>query len=445
MNFLTKNIERFLLPLATKLSANPFLKSISDGFAILLPITVMGAIFTLLANAQIPQYQAIIQSIGIKEIIGFVPKVTTEMLALYAVILISYSLAHKIGMGKYALLIGGLSLFSFLLLIPLGVLADPKDPSTLIPGVLATKWLGAAGLFSSMIVGLIVPLIYKFVIDRNWVIKMPDGVPPTIQKSFSALIPAFIIGIIMCTVRAGFAMSSFNSVNEFIYTIIQKPLTSLGASPLTFIVLILFSSLLWFFGLHGGMIVMPFISILYASASLENLEALASGQPFPNMIVEASWFLYASIGGAGGTLGLCILMAFIAKSNRYKTFGKLAIIPGVFGINEPVTFGLPIVLNTITLLPFMITPVATFLISYLAITLGLVPSLNGAQIPMGTPVLLSGWLGGGLKVLLLQALLVSIQVAIYYPFFKILDRQAIFEERDTGAGELQEAASSSEE
>ena len=174
---------------------------------------------------------------------------------------------------------------------------------------------------------------------------------------------------------------------------------------------------------------MPFINVLYTAAGLENLEAYANGAA-DNLITNASWVTFASIGGAGGTLGLCIIMCFMAKSTRYKTLGKLAS-SGLCGINEPITFGLPMVLNTIMIIPLIITPITTFLISYILINIGVIPPLNGTTIPLGTPVVFGGLVAGGWKVAILQVALIAVQILIYLPFFKALDRQAVLEEKET--------------
>lgn len=430
MDKFTSLLEKVLLPIANKLSTNRFLKAISSGFSVLLPITMAGAIFTLLANLQIGLYQTFVTATHLKEIFSFAPTVTTDMLAIYAVFFIGKSLADELSLDKHSVIIGALSLFAFLLVIPLGVtgIATESQEVVTIAGAVPTTYLGSAGLFTAMILGLIVPCIYSLFIKYNIVIKLPEQVPPTIAKSFSALLPAFAIAFIFGLVRYGFSLTEFGHLNNFIYTIIKTPLTHLGASPLTFIVFIIMCSLMWFFGLHGGMIVMPFITALYTTAGLENLAAFAEGTQIPNMITQANWALYASLGGAGGTLGLCIIMFFFAKSARYKALGKLALPAGICGINEPITFGLPVVLNTIMLIPLLLTPVVTFIISYISMAVGLVPYPNGVGVPLGTPVVFSGLVSVGWQAAALQVILIVIQVVIYYPFFKVLDKQACEEE-----------------
>lgn len=337
-------------------------------------------------------------------------------------------MCEKLGEQSNATIAGTLSLMVFFLLIPLGVQGGEGDAMVTIAAALGTQWLGAAGLFSAMIIGLIVPTIYVFLLHKNLTIKMPESVPSTISKSFSALVPGFIIAFLFCLVRYGMSMTSYGNLNQFIYTMLQTPLTSLGASPFTFVIFTIMCSLMWFFGLHGGMIVMPFLTMLYQAPALENLEAYAAGVDLPNMITKSCWPVYASLGGAGGTIGLCIAMLLFTKSQRYKTLGKLALPAGLCGINEPITFGLPMVLNTIMIIPLILTPIVTFALAYFCTAAGIVPPLNGAEVPLGTPVIFSGWLTGGIRVGILQVVLIAIQFVMYLPFIKVLDRQALKEE-----------------
>lgn len=429
MNKLISVLEKRLVPIASKVQQNRYLRSVSNGFASLLPILMIGAIFTLVGSFQFEPYQQFIEVTNIKQIVSYAPAVTTDMLSLYAVYMISRTLSANLDMEKEAPIIGALSLFSFLLLIPLGASEVQGETLVEVSNALSMQWLGAPGLFTAMIVALLVPTLYRWVVNSGLTFTMPEGVPPTVSKSFSALVPGFIIAIVFSLTRFIFGLTSYGDINNFIYTVVQQPLTNLGASPITFIIFIILCSIMWFFGIHGGLVVMPFLTVLYTPATLENLEAYGAGETLPNLITRASWPIFSSLGGAGGTLGLVLVLTFFAKSERYKSLGKLALPSGLVGINEPVTFGLPVVLNPIIVIPFILTPVITFLLSYFATVVGIIPPLNGVEIPLGTPVIFSAWLAGGARTALFQLFLILVQVAIYYPFARILDREALKEEQ----------------
>lgn len=426
MKKLSESLEKFLVPLATKLSSNKYLGAISGGFTYLLPVVMIGALFTLFSSLNIEAYQTFITNIGLKNVLSFASTVTTDMLAVYAVFLIGKSLGEKLGYEKESTIAGALSLVVFLMMIPLTPI---EGDGGVITNFLGTKYLGAPGLFSAIIIALIVSRLYILFIEKNIVIKMPDSVPPTISKSFSGILPGLAIVLIFSFVRQGFSSSSYGDFNTCIYTIIQSPLVKLGASPVTYCILIAMCSIMWFFGIHGGLIVMPILSVLYLPGTMENLAAFQAGAEIPNIIAQSTWMLLASLGGAGGTLGLCILMLLKSKSSRYKTLGKLAIAPGICGINEPITFGFPMVLNTVMLIPMIVTPIVTFLISYACMSAGIVPYPNGVQVALGTPAILSGLMCIGWQGAVLQVVLILIQIGIYLPFFNIVDKQALKEEQ----------------
>lgn len=435
MEKLTGLVEKYLLPLAEKLSSNKYLSAVSSGFQTMLPMIMVGAIFTLFQTLQIGPYQAFIKALHLDVILGFAPAVTTNMLAIYGVAFIAYALIQNSDDKQDALVNAGLAIMIFMLMIPQGVTGLAKDGVEVVTvsGAYDTRFLGAPGLFSAIIIGLLVPTIYQWITKRGWVIKMPDGVPPAVAKSFNSLIPAFIICILFSLVRYGFSLTSFKNFNLFVYTILQEPLLSVGTSPIAFIILIFCCSFFWFFGIHGGQIVNPIISAVYLPLAVENLDALQKGvaqSNLPNLISQSCWLVYSSIGGGGCTIGLVICMLLFAKSSRYKQLGRLAAPASLCGINEPITFGLPIVLNPVMLIPFIITPIVTFTTAYLCTVVGIVPPLNGVQIQVGTPILLSAWMTGGLKIMILQFVLVLVSTCLYFPFFKTLDNKALEEEKE---------------
>lgn len=419
-------MEKSLIPFANKLSQNKVLKAISGGFSALLPIIMVGAIASLLSGLNIEAYQNLITAIGLKPIVVYISAYTTNMMAVYAVFSIGHSMAKQLECKDQAILVGIISLMVFLLTIPLGV---SKDEVT-IAAAISTTYFGAPGLFTAMIIGCIVPFIYNIFVKNHIVIKMPDGVPPQISNGFSAIIPAVCITAVFAAIRQLCALTSFGTLSGLIYGLLKTPLSSLTNSPVTFVILLLFCNILWFFGIHGGMVTMSFLSMLYMAPALENLEAMAAGQPLPNMLTNTWWFTFAQLGGSGGIIGLAVCMFFFAKSERYKTLGKIAILPALCSISEPLVFGVPLVLNVVMLIPMILSPLCCFLSSYLMTSIGVLPYLNGIQLSTGTPVILAGFLAGGWRAAIWQVVLVALQFAIYFPFFRMVDKQALEEEKN---------------
>lgn len=419
-------MEKTLIPFANKLSQNKVLKAISGGFSALLPIIMVGAIASLLSGLNIEVYQNFITSIGLKTIVSYISAYTTNMMAIYAVFSIGNSMAKQLECKDQSILVGIISLMVFLLTIPLGV---SKDEIT-IAAAISTTYFGAPGLFTAMIIGCVVPLIYNIFVKHHIVIKMPDGVPPQIANGFSAIIPAVCITAVFAAIRQLCALTSFGTLSGLIYGLLKTPLSHLTNSPITFVVLLLFCNILWFFGIHGGMVTMSFLSMLYMAPALENLEAMAAGQPLPNMLTNTWWFTFAQLGGSGGIIGLAVCMFLFSKSERYKTLGKIAILPALCSISEPIVFGVPLVLNVMMLIPMILSPLCCFLTSYLMTSIGVLPYLNGIQLSTGTPIVLAGFLAGGWRAAIWQIVLVALQAVLYFPFFRMVDKQALEEEKN---------------
>lgn len=420
-------MERTLIPFSAKLSASKVLRAISGGFSSLLPIIMVGAIASLLSGLGIAPYQDFITSSGLKPVITMVTDYTTNMMALYAVFSIAHAMASQLECKQQATLVGLTTLVAFLMCIPLGV----GKGEALVPAAMGTMYFGAAGLFTAMLLGVLIPLIYNVFIKRNIVIKMPDGVPPQIASGFSAIIPAACVVVVMLVLRQLCTLTPFGTINDLVYGLLRAPLSALSASPATFVVLLVICNLLWFFGIHGGMVTMAFLSMLYMAPALENLDAYAAGAALPNLLTNTWWFTFAQLGGSGGIIGLALCMVLLAKSQRYKTLSKIAILPALCSISEPIVFGLPLVLNPLMFVPMILSPLICFASSYAMTLAGILPYLNGIQLSTGTPVLLSGFLAGGWVAAVWQVVLIALQFAIYFPFFRIIDKQALSEEKQS--------------
>ncbi len=427
MEQLQDAMQRTLVPIADKLSHAKILRAISGGFSMLLPIIMVGALASLLSGFNVQAYQDFIASNGLDEIFSFISTYTTNMIAIYAAFAIGKSMADELGLTKQSAIVGITVLFTFLLIKPTGATQDDVT----ITGVISTTYFGAAGLFTAMILGCVVPFIYYLFVKHNVTIKMPEGVPPFIERSFASIIPVACICVLFVVVRQLCLLTPYGTFDDMIYSILKAPLGSLSESPLTFALLCFICNLLWFFGIHGGMVVMPFISMLYLTPALENLEAYALGATLPNMLTNTWWFTFVQMGGSGGIIGLTILMTFFAKSARYRQLGRMAIVPAICGISEPVVFGTPLVLNVLMLIPMLAAPLLSFGLTYAMTVVGIVPVLNGIQVSSGTPILMSGFLAGGWQAAAWQIVIVLLQMLVYLPFFKMMDKQSYDEEHQS--------------
>ena len=418
-------LESVLMPLAEKIGKNKYLIAIRDGFLLSMPLLIVGSFFLLVANFPIPGWTDFWARFFGDNWASYFSKptdATFSIMAVLAVIGIGYSFAEQMNVDK--LFGAAIALVSWFLIMPYEILVDGGSSVTGIP----LNWVGSKGIFVGIIVAFLSVHIYAWVNKKGWVIKMPDGVPPTVSMSFSALIPAGVSILVFFIMNIVFAMTPYKNAFNFIFTILQTPLLRLGNTLPAMVIAYIFLHLFWFFGVNGGSVVGAVFNPILQTLSADNLAAFQAGQALPNIISQQFQDLFATFGGCGSTLSLLIAMLLFCHSKRIKELGKLALIPGVFGINEPIVFGLPIVLNPMILIPFMLVPTINIVISYFCMSIGLVPLCTGVAIPWTMPVVLSGFLATGWQGAVLQLLLLILGVFIYMPFIKMMDKQYLEDE-----------------
>lgn len=411
-------LQDILGPIAYKLDANRYLTAIKSGFFGAMSLLILGSIFLLFANLPINGYPEFMESIlGADWSTYFmIPyQMTMDIMTPFVIIGIAKSLSNYYKVDD----LGGmvLALAAFLIVTPHIVNAD---------GALGipTVNLSASGLFVGMITAILSTEIYRAVVQKGWIIKMPESVPANVARSFSSLIPGLFILLTFNFIRIGFSFTSFGTAHSFIFEVLQRPLLALGASLPALLIVLLLEGLLWSFGIHGSQIVGSVMQPIWLSLTAENQAAFAAGEALPNIINYQFYSNFVKMGGAGATIGLALACLLFAKAKQYKTLGKLALGPGLFNINEPLTFGVPIVMNPIMLIPFILMPLIMAILSYIVMGLGLVPITNGTNIPWTTPPIFSGFLLSGWRGALWQTIQIGISIVIYYPFLRIVDRKA---------------------
>jgi len=412
---------------------NKYIKAVSNGMVFIMTPIIIGSIFTLLGNIPINGYSDYLSAHGISQILNLASNFTTNIMAILTVFTVSYSLAKEFKKNASdSAMAGLLSIIGFFIVTPL---SQTKIDNVLTDYV-SFDWIGEKGLFVAIIIGLLTSRIYIYCLDKGFTIKMPKGVPPAVSSSFAALIPGFTIAILSLIIAAVFKLTPYGSLDQLIYTCVQIPLQGVGGSFGGLLVVIIGVGILWFFGLHGdNILIMGLLYPIYLALDMQNLQAYQAGKVLPNIVGYQFIVCYTEVAGTGITIGLALLMVFLAKSKQFKIIGKLAIPTSCFEINEPVIFGTPIVLNPIMLAPFLLTPLVCSIFAYVATAIGLVPRLNGVQIPWSTPPIISGILEGSWKIAVLQVVIIAISVAIYYIPFKIMDKRAYEMEQSSGFDE----------
>lgn len=425
-----KKLEKVLMPLAEAIGRNKYLMSIRDGFLLSTPLLIGGSIFLLIANFPIPAWIEFLEGTVVNQATGrtlasYIAKpadATFTIMAVFAVMGIAYSFAEKLGTNK--LFGAATALVSWFLIMPYTVTGE-VDVNGVAQAVSLTGvplgWLGAKGIFVGIFCAFISVHIYTFVEKRGWTIKMPAGVPPTVEESFAALIPAAVVMVIFFAVNLIFGYMG-TDVFQIIFEFLQTPLLNLGDTLGAMVIAYIFLHIFWFFGVNGGSVVGAVFNPILQTLSAGNV----AGEH--HIICQQFQDLFATFGGAGSTLSLVIAMLLFCKSKRIKNLGKMSLVPGIFGINEPILFGLPIVLNPAMLVPFILVPTINIVISYFAMAMNFVPICSGVNIPWTTPLVISGFLATNWAGALLQAALLVLGVFIYMPFIKILDKQYLQEE-----------------
>ena len=408
-NFMNK-FEEKLGPIAAKLSSNRYLNAIQAGFLVAMPLVVIGSLLLVIALVPIPAISSFFASTGIQ---GFLLKyngAATDIIGIFVLAGLVDNLAKTYKLDRIATVAIAISGYLVLTEVSFGS-------------------FGSANLFLVMFVGIASTEIVRFVIEKNWTIKMPEAVPEAVSASFTALIPAFVSITVMNIIRAIFALTSFGTAANFINTVVQMPLLKLGGTLPAVLIFIFFEMTLWSFGIHGSNIVGAVFSPIFTALTIENQQAVAAGLTPTNVINAQFYQNFVRLGGAGANLGLALVMFLFARSLRYKQLARLAIGPLAFQVNEPVIFGFPLVMNPIMMIPFIFGPMVIAIICYVAMKTGIVPCTNGANIPWNTPPVVSGFILCGWRGLLLQLVCLGVNALCWLPFFMIEDRKAYKEEQ----------------
>jgi len=424
-------LESKLIPIATKLNAQRHIAAVRDAFITAFPMTMAASIILLINNTILNPEGFIADLLNLGEIFPnlaesqqlFVSVIdgTNNILAVIIAYLVASNLMKSLG---------GDSTFGGITSIAVFFIMYPAPMATEEYGnVISMTFLGAQGLFVAMIIGLLsAELLYQLTQIERLEIKMPEQVPPNVARSFSGLIPIGIVLGVFGLLNYGITLIAPNGINELIYELIQAPLTSIAGNVYAVLLIAFIQGILWFLGIHGPNTLAGIRDPIFAPMGTANTEFIAEhgttvGIPYPynwGSLNDA----FANMGGSGMTLGLIIAIFIFSKRDDYKVIGKLSFIPGLFNINEPIIFGLPIVLNPVMIIPFVLTPLVNIIIGYIAISTGFMAPV-GYALPWTTPGFLIPYLGtgGDWRGLLVGLFCLAVAVAIYSPFVILANQQ----------------------
>jgi cellobiose PTS system EIIC component len=428
MNQTFEKLSKILIPIAGKLNNSRYLQVLRDAFMLAFPLTIFGSIAVVIAN--LPFLDKVMSESSLntlREILNVAPNATMGVMTIFVVFGIGYYLSKSYEVeGIFG---GAIALASFLILTPFVLNVEGKEA---VQGVIPLDRLGAKGMFLGMITAFVAAEIYRKVVQKNITIKMPAGVPPAVAKSFAALIPAVVTLTVFLVVNIIVTQLFNTNMHDVIYNAVQAPLVGLGSGIIPTLIAIFVTQILWFFGLHGQIIINSVMDPIWNTLSLENLNAYTKTGEIPHVISKQFIEVYTvGMGGTGMTLAVIFAMLFFMKSKQMKQVAKLGIGPGIFNVNEPIIFGLPVVMNPLIMVPWIIAPMVVTFVTYLAMSSGLVPPPTGVAVPWTVPIFINGImatnsLAGGI----LQLVNFTIVLIIWFPFLKFIDRMNLQKEKE---------------
>lgn len=428
-NLMKDKLQNVLLSISAKVESNKYLGSIKEAFTMFVPFIIVGSFGSML-NILVAGANGLAQWVpwlsNLSPAFTAINFVTISCMSLPIAFLIGYKLAEKEEVPQ--LESGLIGLLSYLAVCPntiSTVVEGLKDP--VVTSGLGSGVIGAQGLFVSMIMSILAVKLFKVLTNIDAIkIKMPDSVPTGIARSFNILIPIFIIITVFSVAGCLFNAYTGNYINVWIYNIIQVPLQALANTTVGIVILSLVNQIFWFLGIHGGMVIEGVRGPLSAAGIAENISAVQAGGVATNILTRGFWTSFVVVGGGGITLSLLIAIFLFSKREDHKSIAKFSLIPGICGINEPVVFGLPLVLNPIFAIPFIINSAIAALIAIGATNIGFI-TCGILDCPPGLPVFITGFISYGFHGIIVQAIILAVTFIIWIPFVLLSNKQVEIE------------------
>ena len=429
-----KWMEEKFVPVAAKISSQRHLVAIRDSFISILPITMVGSVAVLLNvifrdlpnNYGFPGFAEFMAPvISINGVVWFA---SIAILSLVFVISLGYNIAKSYNVNALA---GALVAFaSFIAFLPQEASFDTTINEATVHvtqwGYINLDYLGAKGLFPAMIIGIVAVVIYAKLMLKDITIKLPDSVPPAVNKAFVSIIPGIVAIYVAAIISFLVVKLTGSSLNDLIAQYIQTPLLGLSQGAFSVVLLSFLVQLFWFFGLHGHNVLGPILDGIYQPALIANIDHISKGgtvDTLPYIWTRGSFDAYLQLGGSGMTMALIIAILLFSKREDSRAVAKLGTPMGIFNINEPMIFGMPIVLNPLYLIPFLLAPTVGAIVAYVATVLGIVPPVYVA-VPWVLPTGLYAFFatGGSIMAALIALLNLFIAFVIWTPFVLIANK-----------------------
>lgn len=417
-------IDRSLVPIATKLNNQRHIAAVRDAFMLIFPLTISASLVILVNNILFSNDSFIVQLLRLssifpnlesaQQVLSSVANGTINIMSIFITYLVAQILAKHFEADST--LVGLTSIACFMILYPKPFNADDLN-------VISTQYLGAQGLFVAMIVGCLVgeflPKLFKV---KRMQIKMPEMVPPAVSRSFSSMIPIVIVVGVAAIINFLVLMIAPEGINELIYKGIQSPLRDLGGNVVGVLLLAFIQTLLFSIGIHGPNTLNAVRSAIFTEQDLANLDFVNQGGSLWDVPYKETWGIlndmFANMGGTGMTMGLIIAIFIASKRPEQREIAKMSLVPGIFQINEPIIFGLPIVLNPLLIIPFILVPMVNILIGYFVTVVWQIMPSPAIGVPWTTPGIINLFLGtgGNIVAVVVGIVCLAVSTVIYLPF-----------------------------
>lgn len=405
--------------------------ALRDGFIMTTPFTICGSVFLLLANLPIPGYAEFMAATFGPEWtapLNAVSGATFSVLALISLLAITYKYVE--GEGCDAIMASILALATFLIVLPPTVTTTGGET---VADIIPKAWAGSNGVITAIIVSFVVSAVFCYCEKNHVGIKMPDAVPGGVAKAFEALTPGMILFTGGALVYGLCHFMGATTLPELIFKIVQTPLQGLSDTLIGGSIIAALQSVLFWAGIHGPNVVGGVVTPILIANSLDNQHLIdmgmqLAGNPDAKIITSQINDVFIKSGGCGLTMGLIIASWLSARSTQMKSITKLATVPGIFNINEPIIFGLPIVFNPYLLVPFVLVPLLALIITYISIAVGFMNPFGAVQVPWTTPHIIAGLLLNGWQGAVVQIIIIAMSTLVYLPFVKMQDSAMLVEE-----------------
>ncbi|MBD7915502.1 PTS sugar transporter subunit IIC [Clostridium sp. Sa3CUN1] len=450
MNKLMESIEKYLLPIASKISNQKFLIALRNAFIGTMPVVMTGSI-ALLLNAFLVDVPGQFGNTSIPETFSWIVDINNLIFkGSLAIVSLLFIFSLGVNVAKIyktdTLSSGIVALSAFIIAISNSITKSVKLPnsdgqilseifkgikdvavegnnlSITVSGIIPGSQINSNGYFTAIIIGFIACVIFSKLMNKNWTIKLPDAVPPAIAKPFMSIIPGFVALYVVAIFVYAFNKITGQLLIDWIYKVLQTPLLGLSQSFIAVVLIAFLTQLFWFFGIHGGNVMAPIMEGIFGVALLANMEAFQNNQPIPYLWTSVSYGSFVWYG----TLGLLIAIFWKSKNSHYKEVAKLGIAPVLFNIGEPVMYGLPTVMNPILFIPFLLSPSLMAAVSYLATSLGWVAPVT-QNVTWVMPPVLYGFFSTGFdwRAIVLSLVTLAISILVYLPFVKMADKEIV--------------------